>query len=60
MEQPIWYVFRREDGVYMGSGTPYHSDSMYDCTLVACPEYDPDTEIPVWDSETETWALKPL
>lgn len=42
---PIWYLYRRIDGLYMGNGTPYYDDEEIGSTDLPTPEYDSETEV---------------
>jgi len=54
----IWYIWFRADSRYAGSGTPKHDDDVHGCTTIAPPDWDSDTELPVWDGTG--WQIVPL
>lgn len=66
MADTIWFVFSKQDGSFLGSGTPYHDDETVGSTAIEAPEYNHlterltftgsewvVTEIPVVSDETE-------
>lgn len=44
MADTIWFVFSKQDGSFLGSGTPYHDDDTVGSTAIEAPEYDHTTE----------------
>lgn len=52
----IYYVFRKDSGEFMGSGTPYFDDDVYGCTQIAIPEYDSDIELAFWNGSN--WIIE--
>lgn len=54
----IWYVFRREDGAFSGSGTVHYDDETYGSTETAPPPHDPETAAAVWNGES--WSVTAL
>ena len=36
METSIYYCFKRETGLFAGSGTPLIQNKTHDCTLIPC------------------------
>lgn len=56
--QEIYYVFLKSTGEFMGSGTPYYDDETYGCTTVPSPDYNIETEMPVWTGSE--WEIRLL
>lgn len=56
----IYYCYKKSDGTFMGSGTPQIDNAEVGNTTVASPEYDRETEIPVFDDINQTWSLQQL
>lgn len=54
-QQTIYYVFRRSDGEFMGSGYTLYDDATYGGTTVAYPEL-PDGTKAYWNG-TDAWVV---
>ena len=54
----IYYVYRKDDGEYAGSGTPKIENETHASTTAAIPEYDSETQGVFW--ENKKWKIKEL
>lgn len=52
---PIYHVFEKETGAFMGSGTVLFDDDTLGSTEVPC-DYDPETEQAHWNGST--WMIE--
>ena len=54
----IYYVYRKDNGEYAGSGTPNIENDTHASTTVAIPKYDNETQNVFW--ENKEWKIKEL
>jgi hypothetical protein len=53
---PIYYVFSKQGGAFMGSGTVFFDDEAFGCTGMPV-DYDPQTEQAHWTGSE--WVVTP-
>jgi hypothetical protein len=63
--QTIYYCYRKDDGRFMGSGTPYHDDDVVASTTDPCPPFncglgsiDGERELPYYINGE--WIIKKI
>jgi hypothetical protein len=49
----IWYCYRKDNGKFAGSGTPFFDNDEHGSTKLPCPEYY--GSLPVFDGQE--WAV---
>jgi hypothetical protein len=55
----IYYIYRKDNGEYAGSGTPKIDNETHGNTTIAHPEYDfENNEIPYWDGKK--WEVRKI
>ena len=54
----IYYVYRKDNGEYAGSGTPQIENETHASTTVAIPEYDSETQSVSWNGKK--WVISEL
>lgn len=52
----MYYCFEKSTGCFAGQSHTFVEDSIFSCTSIPCPYYNPDSQKPIW--EGDSWTLE--